>query len=288
MTTLPLHHALSDYLEWCELERGLSPHTLAAYSRDVHQFLAVCQDKGWEPEGLTRREVLQYLATLRQRNLANTSISRKLSVLKTWFDWLNRTRRTTANPFALTESPKRPRRLPKALTPEEMTRLLTADGLSAQERWLLTLLYAAGLRVSELTALKKDDLDLGKGAVRCFGKGGKHRIVPLPGNLLGRLGQWLNRTPGDGDAYVFQRDAQPHTPLTRQDVWRVLSDLGERVLNRRLHPHMLRHSFATHLLENGANLRIVQELLGHVDVSATQIYTHVSRQQLRAAHRQAF
>ncbi|MFM7469036.1 MAG: tyrosine-type recombinase/integrase [Vampirovibrionales bacterium] len=277
---------------------------------------------------LQRQDILRYLGELREQGLKNSSIVRKVSTLKGFFLWamLHVPERIHANPFALMERPKRAKHLPDVLSQQEVTLLCKPihqvhSRLHPQESLMLQMFYACGLRVSELVSLRKQDIDAMRGVVRCIGKGDKQRQVPMPRATMQALVHWMNQTQGDQEAFVFQRlrkeraitstpqgksqktrPQSPPLPLpsargkvlttgkpwTRRQVWGMLRHYGKERLAKKVHPHMLRHTFATHLLEGGMNLRFVQELLGHQDVVTTQVYTHISRKALKDAYKKLF
>jgi integrase/recombinase XerD len=278
----------ADYLA----QQRRSMHTLAAYQRDLLQFLQLSQ---WEPRPSPPGEAApwlppdritttRYLAQLRQQGLSSRSVLRKLSSLRSFLQWLVREGQLPqADPLAWLDLPRRQRLLPKLVSVTDMQRLLSAV-TDATQHLQLTLLYATGLRVSELVSLRVGDVDVAGQYVRCLGKRNKQRLIPLPAALVERL-----------QRYRLQRQRLEHQqglwgepPPTRYQVWQWLRQYGEACLGRVVTPHMVRHSFASHLLGNGADLRVVQELLGHADIVTTQLYTHVTSQQLERAYRTVF
>jgi site-specific recombinase XerD len=267
-----MESALSEFLEALSRLRGYSPHTLQAYQRDILEFLRFFD----QPLALTRKDIHRYLAWLRQKPNATSTILRKASSVRSFYHWLNEQGHVRENPMMWVDLPKRHRVLPKVLTAAEIDTLLAkVDGL---DRLMIELLYAAGLRVSELTLLRVGDIDLDGGYLRCQGKGNKQRLIPLAPQTLRELQPRL----------LGMAAEQPLCPINRREVWERIRQLGQRVLGKTLYPHMFRHSFATHLLENGADLRVVQELMGHSAVTTTQIYTHVSVKRLKSVYGQAF
>jgi integrase/recombinase XerD len=291
-----LGRELERYLRHVAIERGRSAHTVAAYRRDLTGFLATAEAVGvTEPEGLTSDLVARHTRSLREgeRPQAASSVARALSSIRGFTRFLVEEELIPADPAAEVVAPKLPSRLPKALTIEQVQALLDAtDGdepARLRDRALLELLYATGARVSEAVALNVDDLIGDDGTadiVRLFGKGGKQRIVPVGSYARTALDAYLVRArplmSAQGRAtpalFLGMRGAR----LSRQNAWLIIRAAGERAhLGVELSPHSMRHSFATHLLQGGADVRVVQELLGHASVATTQIYTKVTADALR-------
>lgn len=280
------------FLRSLEGERGVSTHTLAAYRRDLHQFRQVLRHEGvlrWD--AVSTQVARRYVARL-ERRYARSSVARHLATLRTFFRFLYREGKVSRNPLALVATPKQQRRLPKFLTPDEVKALLKSpegSSLGLRDRALLEVLYATGLRVGELVSLRLTDLT--NGEVRVTGKGRKERIVLLNTAAVDALHRYLEdsrphlvaRRRGDA-VFVNARGG----PLTDRGV-RVIVERHIRkvAFGRRISPHLLRHTFATHLLDGGADLRTVQELLGHANLATTQIYTHVSRDWLKRVYDKA-
>ncbi|MBK8190807.1 MAG: tyrosine recombinase [Vampirovibrionales bacterium] len=281
---------LSEYLENLAQERGASANTLSAYERDILAFLDFFSERRHGVAQITTRHAHQYLAHLRKQNNATSTILRKTSSIRGFYRWMQEKGLVQDNPLAFLEAPRRPRMLPKALSASDVARMLNFSDLDPMDRAILELLYACGLRVSELTSLRVASLDLKAGYLRCFGKGGKERLVPMGDASIAILREYLEgkglTAHPHGERPLFSRADRPEA-ISRKDVWERVKALGRRI-SRDISPHTLRHSFATHLLENGADLRVVQELLGHSDIATTQIYTHVSKKRAQQAHRQAF
>lgn len=284
---------LDQFLNLLLVEKGLSAHTIDAYGRDLARYLEFLAEAGIrDPEAVTPTAILGYLGHLRETGLAPRSRARKLTALRMFHRFLFAEGMTASNPAALIESPKAPRLLPHALSPTEVERLLAApvgiEPRDRRDRAMLEVLYATGLRVSELVGLCLSDLQLDVGYVRVFGKGSKQRIVPLGEPASDELRLYLADVrpllAGKGsDPRIFLNRAGKG--LTRQGFWKIIKRrAAEAGIIKEVSPHTLRHSFATHLLENGADLRSVQTLLGHVDISTTQIYTQVTRERLRRIH----
>ena len=281
---------------------SLADDTVALYRRDLAAFVAWCGRLGVErPHQVDRRTLRRYLAFLDTRGYARRTIARKASVLRRYFDWLRRTGAIERDPTVGLSTPRGDARLPRVLRDGELTILLdepTERGRSAdpaqtaRDDAVLELLYGSGLRVSEVCTLRPADLDLGRGRVRVWGKGSKQRVVPLSAPAVEALRRWMalpDTGPGTlapgvarnpaGEPLVFAN--RRGRPLTPRDVRRIV----DRRSPSPTHPHALRHTFATHLLDGGADLRAVQDLLGHADLSTTQVYTHVSRERLQRVHR---
>lgn len=285
---------LRAFLDHLSLERGLSPRTLDAYGRDVGRLVAFLREQGVDrPGAATTAHLREYVYTLKDRGLEPTSIRRNISSIRTYFAFLVAEGHVVADPSERLEAPKVWRRLPGVLSRDEVVRLLEApdptDPLYWRDRALLEFAYASGVRVSELITLKVRDVSIEEGFASVFGKGAKERLVPVGRSAIRALDVYLREVRprlenGGGKGVVFLNARG--RPLTRMGVWKILRKHVERAgITKRVSPHTLRHSFATHLLEGGADLAAVQEMLGHADISTTQIYTHVDREYLRDVHR---
>jgi integrase/recombinase XerD len=285
--------ALSSFLTHIRVEKGLSPNTVSAYRRDLMKFSDFAQKRKLPLEAVRRDDLVDFLAALYRQKLESKSVARHLVSLRNFFRFAQIQRLISADPSVNLESPKIRRALPGYLRLEEVERLLaqpdakTPFGL--RDRAMLEVLYSAGLRVSELVSLRVSDLDTKAGCVRCIGKGDKERIVPVGKKALSTVEKYLRdaRAKLVGKAtsttmFINRRGGA----LSRVGVWKILSTYGRRAgLRVPLTPHMLRHSFATHLLERGADLRSVQLMLGHADISTTQIYTHVVEERLKQIYK---
>ncbi|MBI5241331.1 MAG: site-specific tyrosine recombinase XerD [Elusimicrobia bacterium] len=284
---------LEEYRRYISVERGLARNTTSAYLSDLAQFLEHLGRRGLDPLKASRQDLEDYLWELRSgQGLEASTLARKIEALRSFYFFQAAERRTAANPAAELRSPRRPARLPEFLTPAEVGRLLAAAVGGSYEslrlRAMLELLYATGMRVSELLALKAGYLNLQDGWVRVLGKGAKERLIPVHERALALLEQFLlarqRRFPNAGESAVFLN--RRGRPLSRVQFWRDLQALASRAgLEGRVHPHVLRHTFATHLLQGGADLRSVQEMLGHSSLSTTQIYTHLEKSGLKDSHR---
>ena len=284
------HPWVEEYLEYLVSVRGLAENSLASYAADIYGFVGYVRDKEGSLHQVDENTVLYYLVFLQQKGMASRSVARQLSSLRSFFDYLTRENRIQANPGRLLEGPKVSRILPEVLSQEEMERLLeqpdTHTRLGMRDRALLELMYATGLRVSETRTLKPLDFDDQTGILKIRGKGSKERLVPVHRTAQDWLETYLERTrpalnPVE-DAVFLNRSG---TALSRQGLWKMVKRYAQKACIRRtISPHAIRHSFATHLLEGGADLRSVQLLLGHADISATEIYTHVQEGRLREVH----
>jgi integrase/recombinase XerD len=286
---------LEAYRDHLSLERGLSARTVDAYVREAERVVAWLGERGRQaPASVSADDMREFVYSLKDRGLKPTSIRRAISALRTYFGWLVLERAIAADPTDRIEPPRVGRRLPGVLSLDEVVRIIEApdpgDALYWRDRALLEFAYASGVRVSELIGLRIRDLALDDGFARVFGKGSKERVVPVGGAARRALDLYLRETRpsierGKGKGVVFLNARGQ--PLSRMGVWKILrKHVGRAGVTRRVTPHTLRHSFATHLLEGGADLAAVQEMLGHADISTTQIYTHVDREYLKDVHRQ--
>lgn len=279
---------LSEYLEYIEIEKGLSQNTVDAYRRDLSFFIDFCRNEGVSSlNNIKRSQVNSFILKLREENYTPRSIVRKIASLRGFFKWLCANEYISQNPTQTLEQPKLPKRLPKVMTVEEINSILTSD-LNKEESLIVELLYGCGLRVSELVNLKLNNIDINSKYIQCYGKGSKERIVPFGSKAQSALKKYLkhrdliilkNKLP-DTKVLLLKEDGKS---VSRQDVYNFIKRQGEKI-HKHISPHTLRHSFATHLLENGADLRVVQELLGHSDVSTTQLYTHITKKRLKEVY----
>ena len=286
---------LEPFADFLSLERSAAPLTCEAYGRDVTRFAMYAATHGAEaPASIGMRLVRDYVYHLKDLGLAAASIRRNVSAVRTYYRFLLADGHVVRDPTERLEMPNRWRTLPEVLTVDEVQRLLAAptldEPLAFRDRALLELAYGAGLRVSEWITLGVRDVLLSEGLVRVVGKGSKERLVPIGRPAIGAVAIYvrelrprLERGKGRGMLLLNARGE----PLTRMGAWKVLRKYVTAAgISKRVTPHTLRHSFATHLLEGGADLRAVQDMLGHADISTTQIYTHVDREYLRNVHRQ--
>ena len=284
--------AIAQYLDHLAVERQLSPNTLDGYRRDLDALDDFARAQGRDLEALGTEDIRGFIATGHRGGLSPKSLQRRLSAVRSFYRWLLRRGRVKANPADALRAPKAPRKLPQVLDPDEAKALVevpTDAPLGLRDRALLELFYSSGLRLSELCALRWRDLDLGDGLVTVLGKGRKQRTVPVGSHACRALADWRNETGAAAEQPVFPGRNGPITPRAVQLRLRRLAQ--RQGLFKRVHPHLLRHSFASHVLESSGDLRAVQELLGHADIATTQIYTHLDYQHLAkvydAAHPRA-
>lgn len=278
---------LAQYLEYLEVEKGLSINTLDAYRRDLEAFLEFCSCLGAEDVVQVQRSHINgYVRELREKKYSPTSVMRKIASLRGFFKWLCASEICSQNPTVTLEQPKIPRKLPKVMAVDEIEKILRED-LTKTQRLVVELLYGCGLRVSELAGLKINSIDINAGYLRCHGKGSKERLVPLGSKAKEALEDYFKHRDFLVTKYNLDTKnllvADNGRFLTRQDIYNFIHEQGKKI-HKNISPHTLRHSFATHLLENGADLRVVQELLGHSDVSTTQLYTHISKKRLKEVY----
>ena len=284
MEIIILYQTIGEYLEYLELEKGLSQNTLDAYRRDLESFADSADIS--DVKTVDRLMINTYVRNLRENKYAPTSIIRKVASLRGFFKWASSVGVLEKNPASTLEQPKVPQRLPKVVTIKEIEEMLH-NNLTPLQHVIMELLYSCGLRVSELVNLKINDIDLSSKYVRCFGKGSKERIIPIGETAKQTVKKYLPAR----DLLIKKYNLNTKRLLildngrliTRQDVYTFIHAQG-KLIHKNISPHTLRHSFATHLLENGADLRIVQELLGHSDVSTTQLYTHISKKRLKEVY----
>ncbi len=275
---------LAEYLDFLEIEKGLSKNTLEAYRRDLSNFFDFCNDI--DISKIQRTQINSYVRNLHEKKYSPTSIMRKIASLRGFFKWACANEKIKSNPTLTLEQPKIPQKLPKVMTAEEINSILNQD-LSKLHRVIIELLYGCGLRVSELVNLKINDFDLNGKYLECTGKGSKDRIVPLGKKAIIAIKNYLPEREYNLQKYNLQSKQllinEKGKQVTRQEVYTFIHEQGKK-LHKAISPHTLRHTFATHLLENGADLRVVQELLGHSDVSTTQLYTHISKKRLKEVY----
>ena len=283
-----VEHHVHEFLAHLAVERNLSPRTVEAYRRDLLQFDAWLGQRGGGLEGVERATLRSYLGTRRDNGLSARSSARALSALRSFFRFLVNNEILTADPTANLRSPSLWRTVPHALSSQEIEALLEAPDsnttLGLRDRAMLETLYATGLRVSELVGLTVDRVRLDPGFVRVIGKGRKERLVPLGDSAVSRIDDYLQRARPELNRHRLSELFLNHRggPLTRQGFWKILRGHAVRAgVGSPVSPHVIRHSFATHLVENGADLRAVQMMLGHASLTTTEIYTHVARERLR-------
>ncbi|MGE5557578.1 MAG: site-specific tyrosine recombinase XerD [Bacillota bacterium] len=284
-----------NFLNYLAVERGLAQNTLESYGRDLKQYFTyLSEKKKVDIKETTQATVVGYLLYLQGQGRSTATISRSLAAIKAFFQFLTREEIITKNPTVNLDAPKQEKRIPKILSPEEVAILLEQPSLGCptglRDKAMLELLYATGMRVSELISLNMNDANLDSSYVRCFGKGSKERIVPIGSAAKESLQNYLQR-----GRIGFLRDKKEAAlflnhhghRMTRQGFWKIIKKYAmEGGIRKDITPHTLRHSFATHLLENGADLRSVQEMLGHADISTTQIYTQLTRSKIKEVYDQ--
>ncbi len=281
---------IEKFMRYLEIEKNYSPHTIVNYQLDLKDFAGFLA--GADIEKVDYLALRKYLAVLKEKKMTNRSVSRHLSSLRTFFKFLTREGYVKTNPIAVLSSPKQERHLPQFLTEEEVNRLIesafpkdAADDLGLRNRAILELFYSSGLRISELVGLDVDDIDFISGIVKVRGKGKKERIVPAGDTAMGAVRKYLDRRKKLNRAvFVNKNGSRITTRGVRGIVHKYLLASGTK---GGVSPHTLRHSFATHLLNRGADLRTVQELLGHANLSTTQIYTHLTTEKLKSVYDKA-
>lgn len=288
---------LDQFMDHLVLERGLSVNTRLAYGHDLTEFLAFLSRRGRAGiQEVQRRDIVDFLMEGKQKGLAAASLARRLVAIKVFFRHLSREGLLAANPAEAMDSPRLWKILPPTLSLEEVDRLLAApdvaDVRGLRDRAILETFYATGVRVSELAGLTLESLHFDAEYIRCIGKGDKERVVPIGGRAIAAVQAWLERgrpayaAKGGGASRAVFLSRLGH-PLSRVTLWRHIRAYARKAgIRKEISPHMLRHSFASHLLANGASLRIIQEMLGHADISTTQIYTHVDQGRLQSVHHQ--
>ena len=298
-TSLPL--AVEEFLSWMATERGRSANTLAAYRRDLDNYCAWLRTRQSDPSTVSSGELVTFVGERRARGAAPASVARQLAAVRMLHRFLVDEGMRQDDPTADLDGVKVPAGIPKPLTEAEVSALLAAvvgdTPVALRDRALLELLYATGARIGEAVGLSLGDIDLESGLVRLFGKGRKERIVPFGRAAADAIGHWLSpdgRRLMSPDRWARRGDAEAvflnhrGARLSRQSAWLIVRTYGEACgLHKHLSPHVLRHSCATHLLDHGADLRIVQEMLGHASISTTQVYTRVSQERLWEVYRSA-
>ncbi|MEB5878090.1 site-specific tyrosine recombinase XerD [Enterococcus hirae] len=292
-----MNEEINDYLHYLTIERGLSLNTRKSYERDLLQYLHYLEDEqitSWQD--VDRYVVINYLEKMHDEKKAPATVTRMITSLRRFHQFLRQERLTDHDPMQHIDTPKKVQKLPSTLSLTEVERLIetpdTTKNLGIRDRAILEVMYATGMRVSELVGLKLSDLHLSLDLVQTLGKGDKERIIPLGDYAI----QWLERYLDEARPLLVANPSETHvfvnhhgTGLSRQGIWKNLKQLvREAGINKEVTPHTLRHSFATHLLENGADLRTVQELLGHADISTTQIYTHITKKRMTDVYKQHF
>jgi len=290
------YNLLDNFTNSLSIEKGYSTHTLTAYSKDLKQFFNFFQERKDFLEVITYLDIRQYLTFLQSRGINRSTQARKLTAIRSFFKYLKRNKYITNNPSEMIHSPKKTKKIPTILSEGEVTKLLdqtfiTEDPLTIRDKAIFELLYSSGLRVSELVSLKIEDINSNYHLVRVMGKGNKERIVPFGNKAWEAVEKYLSNSrhlleKKEGVVVLFLNH-QGKKLTTRGIRYIIDKYVTKAALSIKISPHVFRHSFATHLLDNGADLRVVQELLGHVNLSTTQIYTHVSKARIQQVYKNA-
>lgn len=287
---------LEEFLNYLSVERGLSKNTIASYRTDLAHFIGYLEKKGMEDiDSVKRQDITNYLLYLKDNGLSSNSISRALAAIKVFYKFLAQERLAKDDVAGILESPKLIRPLPNVLGIVEVDKLLNAPDtrswMGIRDKAALEIIYATGMRVSEAADLTLDGLNLDVGFIKCKGKGDKERVVPIGKKARDSVSRYIDKVrprlikKGRHDSHLFL--TRLGKKVSRQSLWKMIKRYTKIArIKKEVTPHTLRHSFATHLLEGGADLRVVQEMLGHADISTTQIYTHVNKERLKAIHRQ--
>ena len=298
MGSANLSDCINAFLSWIKVEKRLSPNTIFAYTQDLRQFVIRLQKENitdFQNTDKIRQQLLVHFDWFYQNKMATSTISRKFSALRSFFHYLWVEGLIEKDSFESFEMPKKSLKLPGVLTLPEMERVLQGKSfptrLEARNELMILLLYSTGLRVSELVGIRLHQIDFQTGILRIFGKGGKERIVPVGKVSLSQIQHYLkeirpsiSRNSGCDFLFISSRGK----PITRQMFWIIIKNkMRGLAIQKKVSPHTLRHSFASHMLQNGADLRIIQELLGHADISTTQIYTHVDKERIKKEYRRA-
>jgi len=286
---------LEEYIRYLQIERGLADNTIESYKRDLNQYLVYLEKnelRDWEK--IDRYTILSFMQELKETKKSSATVIRMVSSLRKFHQYLKQEQRSSVDPMLHIDTPKKAHHLPKVLSMTEVEKLIetpnTNEILGLRDRAILEVMYATGLRVTELTELKMDDMHLSLGLIQTIGKGDKERIIPIGDLAIKWIENYLKYSrnklekPSKRSPYLFLN--HHGRKLTRQGIWKNLGALVKKAgIEKEVTPHTLRHSFATHLLENGADLRVVQELLGHSDISTTQIYTHITKQRMAKVYK---
>lgn len=286
---------LEEYIRYLRIERGLADNTIESYNRDLKQYLDHLAKEAIDDwHQVDRYTILSFLQHLKELKKSSATVIRMVSSLRRFHQYLKQEQRSSVDPMLHIDTPKKAQTLPKVLSMTEVEKMIETPNvdevLGLRDRAILEVMYATGLRVSELTELKMDDLHLSLGLIQTIGKGDKERIIPIGDLAIKWIENYLKYSriklekPDKRSPYLFLN--HHGRKLTRQGIWKNLKALVEKAgIEKEVTPHTLRHSFATHLLENGADLRVVQELLGHSDISTTQIYTHITKQRMAKVYK---
>ena len=291
-----LKELLDEFIDYLTVERGLSKNTTISYKRDLaHLITYLGSKKMYDVGEIKKQDVVNYLLYLKDGGLASNSVSRALVAIKMFYKFMVRERFVKEDIAGVLESPRLIRPLPDVLSVDEVDRLISApdlrDWMGIRDKAALELMYATGMRVSEMVELTVNNINLDVGFIKCTGKGDKERVVPIGKRAKEALARYIAKVrlellkDGSADPHLFL--SRLGKKISRQSFWKMIKRYTKKArIKKEIAPHMLRHSFATHLLEHGADLRVVQEMLGHADIATTQIYTHVNKERLRSIHKQ--
>lgn len=288
-----LSNLIDEFLNYLSVERGLSQNTIISYRRDLNKYIDYLESKKIDSlEDTDRSIILSFVLSQKDKGLSVNSVSRNLVAIKVFYRFLFRERFIKEDPTSVLDSPKLWRKLPDVLTLDEVEWLLNKPNLKEwmgiRDKAVLELMYATGMRVSEIADLKLEDVNLDVGYLRCVGKGQKERVIPLGRKAIQAIRRYADKVrpilikPSSGSVLFLSRSGKK---ISRQTLWKMIRRYANLAkIKKRITPHTLRHSFATHLLERGADLRVVQEMLGHSSISTTQIYTHIDKGRLKSIH----
>jgi len=290
-----MNNYIDDFIDYLSVERGLSGNTLLAYRRDLNKYFAYLENQGIaQIKQINRNYIANFMYDQKRQELSTNSICRALAAIKTFHKFLVRERLSEEDPTTLVDTPKLWKKVPEVLTTEEIETIIQAARgrrwQAIRDRSILELFYASGMRVSELVNLKVDSINLELGYVRCIGKGQKERIIPIGRRAKEAVEKYIQDVRGrlvkdELNTTLFL--SRLGKKISRQSIWKIIKRYAKEAnIKKEIKPHTLRHSFATHLLEHGADLRSVQEMLGHADISTTQIYTHVDKERLKSIHKE--
>lgn len=282
------------FLNYLSVERGLSRNTMLSYGEDLSFYTRYLSSKGIDAlSKVTKADIVNFMLSQKDKGLSANSISRQLTAVKMFHRFLMRERVLKSDPTSLVDSPKLSKKIPQALSLNEVDTLLAQPDIRAKQglrdKAILETLYATGMRVSEISSLKKDNVNREVGFLRCIGKGNKERVIPLGKKAISSINRYIDASRpsllrNKTSEFLFLN--RFGNRLSRQSLWKLIKNYARKArINKPIKPHILRHSFATHLLERGADLRSVQEMLGHANISTTQIYTHINKDRLKSIHR---
>ncbi|MEW5758228.1 MAG: site-specific tyrosine recombinase XerD [Candidatus Omnitrophota bacterium] len=283
---------VESFLNHLSVERGLSSNTIVSYRRDLNKFSNFLKSiKINSFNNVSRRDISDFMFSEKEKGISANSISRRLVAIKVFYRFLVREHLAISDPSNFIDSPKLWKRLPDTLSEQEVASLIEAPKLNSiqgiRDRAILELMYATGMRVSEVANLKKDNINFDIGFIRCIGKGNKERVIPIGKKAISAINRYIEKSKKNsglsGESYLFL--SRLNKKISRQSLWKIIKRyVRDAHIKKEIKPHSLRHSFATHLLEHGADLRSVQEMLGHASISTTQIYTHVDKDRLKLIH----